>query len=423
MDNGRSIIVSREKIRKSGGKRQIARTLEERYSPFFQIKAVYFTDGSDSAFVNNVKVDMGYCSYEQDGTMMVAIPALELLYSPIIHTEAQEDGITLFYEDQKVKAMPGSDLFQCGEKAIQAEQATQTKEGVLYVDVETLMTKCLGKVAVWEETYLAPGTYLGIGESEEDLFQTPDVIKDMIIQSNKKSGLLLRGYYFEKARRIMPYSLYVPTSYEKREKPFRLAVWLHGAGSGAADLFDWKRAGAQFAELAEAHHMILLFPDGYSLGFYGGASPELHPESCSEEEKKYLELCESEPLTILSRICKEYDVDTDNVFLFGNSMGGGGTFYLGLHYPGKFRAIAPCGALTTQNIDSYDVRNLEHVPVMLVCGTENIGYDNMPGITENLCRRGVLAELVSVGGGIHATAWIRALPDIFRFFDRNTMEK
>ena len=214
--------MSREKIRKSGGKRQIARTLEERYSPFFQIKAVYFTDSCTSAFVNNVKVNMGYRSFEQDGTMMVAVPALELLYSPRIRTDKKEDGMVLHYEDLEIKVIPGSDLFQCGEKAIQAEQAAQVIDGVLYVDVETLMTKCLGKAAAWEETYLAPGAYLGIGESEEDLFQTPEVIKDMIIQNQKKSGLLLRGYYFEKAGRILPYSLYVPTSYGTRTQPFPL---------------------------------------------------------------------------------------------------------------------------------------------------------------------------------------------------------
>jgi predicted peptidase len=49
-------------------------------------------------------------------------------------------------------------------------------------------------------------------------------------------------------------------------------------------------------------------------------------------------------LALLEEITKQYAVDTNRVYLTGLSMGGYGTWNLGLTYPEKFAAIAPiCG--------------------------------------------------------------------------------
>ncbi|MFO1514526.1 MAG: prolyl oligopeptidase family serine peptidase, partial [Verrucomicrobiota bacterium] len=54
---------------------------------------------------------------------------------------------------------------------------------------------------------------------------------------------------------------------------------------------------------------------------------------------------ENEPLLqLLDQMEKKYSVDPKRIYLTGLSMGGYGTWKLGLSYPGKFAAIVPiCG--------------------------------------------------------------------------------
>ena len=53
-------------------------------------------------------------------------------------------------------------------------------------------------------------------------------------------------------------------------------------------------------------------------------------------------------LGLLDQITKSYSVDTNRIYLTGLSMGGYGTWDLGLSHPEKFAAIAPiCGGGST----------------------------------------------------------------------------
>ena len=58
------------------------------------------------------------------------------------------------------------------------------------------------------------------------------------------------------------------------------------------------------------------------------------------------------------------------------------------------------------------------MPVLLVCGTENIGYEGMKDVTDTLNSMGIPAELLTVGAGKHEDAWIIGLPEIFAYLEQ-----
>jgi dienelactone hydrolase len=59
----------------------------------------------------------------------------------------------------------------------------------------------------------------------------------------------------------------------------------------------------------------------------------------------YNGLAEQDVLRTLADVKRAYNVDEDRVYLTGLSMGGGGTWHLGLRYPDLFAAIAPVCAV------------------------------------------------------------------------------
>ena len=410
--------MSKNNMRRSGGARQLTADPEVLFTPYFQPKSIYFSDGTSYVYLDRMKFDTGYPSFEQNGTMMAALPALALIYSPRMKVEQTGEQAEIIYQGKTAILHSGDCAVWAGQESYPMELPVQNVNGILYVAVESLMTRVFGKAALWEGTYLAPRIFLGIGEQESDLFENMNVVKDMIIHLHKKVGVLKRAYYFKKAEKVCPYSLYVPMSYDA-SKPSRLAMVLHGAMQGAADL-KWLSTGqGHFEEMAEKYHTILLFVDGYAEGFYGGGTkPTLNRSECGPDIRHYLDLCEAEPFAALEEVKKEFNIDTSHLYLFGNSMGGGGTFYLGNAYPHLFRAIAPCGALVSENLDAIDMGGIRDMPILLVVGTENIDFANLDRVVDYLKQKGAKAEGLGVGGGIHADAWIKALPDIFAFFVR-----
>jgi predicted peptidase len=120
------------------------------------------------------------------------------------------------------------------------------------------------------------------------------------------------------------YLLFLPKAYDaKAEKRWPLILFLHGAGERGTDV--WKVAVHGPAKYASAH------PDFPFII----VSPQ-----CPERQIWSKEVL----LALLDEITAKYAVDTNRTYLTGLSMGGYGTWDLGLTYPEKFAAIVPiCG--------------------------------------------------------------------------------
>ena len=122
----------------------------------------------------------------------------------------------------------------------------------------------------------------------------------------------------------LKYLLDLPPGYDAAtDKKWPLMLFLHGAGERGNDV-----------QRVTVHGPLSLVKQGTNFPFIIVA-----PQCPSGQ------IWESEPLLqLLDTIEKKYTVDTRRIYLTGLSMGGYGTWKLGLTHPDKFAAIAPiCG--------------------------------------------------------------------------------
>jgi predicted peptidase len=122
----------------------------------------------------------------------------------------------------------------------------------------------------------------------------------------------------------LEYLLFLPKGYkEEKRKEWPLMLFLHGAGE----------RGSNIAKVT-VHGPPKLVKEGKDFPFII-VSPQC-PEGDAWSEEALLGL--------LDQVIKKHRVDQNRVYLTGLSMGGYGTWNLGLRYPERFAAIAPiCG--------------------------------------------------------------------------------
>jgi predicted peptidase len=129
----------------------------------------------------------------------------------------------------------------------------------------------------------------------------------------------------KKAQAIeMDYLLFLPKGYEaKSEKRWPLILFLHGAGERGTNVWKVATHGPPKNVTSNPDFPFIV------------VSPQ-----CPEGE-----IWSNDSLVVLlDEITQKYPVDTTRVYLSGLSMGGYGTWRLGLTHPERFAAIAPiCG--------------------------------------------------------------------------------
>jgi len=122
----------------------------------------------------------------------------------------------------------------------------------------------------------------------------------------------------------MKYLLYLPPDYQPGgNQRWPLMLFLHGAGERGSDV-----------QRVAIHGPMSLVKQGTNFPFL------IVAPQCPTGQ-----IWENEPLLqLLEEMGKKYAVDPKRVYLTGLSMGGYGTWKLGLAYPDKFAAIVPiCG--------------------------------------------------------------------------------
>lgn len=120
------------------------------------------------------------------------------------------------------------------------------------------------------------------------------------------------------------YLLFLPREYERKgEKRWPLMLFLHGAGERGTNIWKVAVHGPPKNVTNRADFPFII------------VSPQ-----CPEGQVWSNDVL----LGLLDEVTKKYAVDTNRVYLTGLSMGGYGTWSLGLSYPERFAAIAPiCG--------------------------------------------------------------------------------
>ena len=151
-----------------------------------------------------------------------------------------------------------------------------------------------------------------------------------------RTGAFTKAYRSEVDGTLQPYGLYVPPSYDAA-KAWPMMVGLHGSGSNhllhRRRLFGLGNAPGE--QDYDAIRTDVAYPD---VGFIVLA-PYGRGESAG-----YSGIAEGDVLRAMEHAQRAYNVDPDRVHLTGLSMGGGGTWQIGLRYPDRFASISPvCG--------------------------------------------------------------------------------
>jgi poly(3-hydroxybutyrate) depolymerase len=136
-------------------------------------------------------------------------------------------------------------------------------------------------------------------------------------------GLVERAYLSPADGSAQPYWVYVPRAKAPKEG-WPLLVYLHGYVPSTSKIDPWLPS-EEFWELSEEKGFAVVVPHGRKNTDFEGIG-------------------EQDVLTALQETTRRYPIDADRVFMGGPSMGGYGTYVIGLHYPHLFAGLVPmCG--------------------------------------------------------------------------------
>ena len=226
----------------------------------------------------------------------------------------------------------------------------------------------------------------------------------------KTGTVLKRAYDFKQAGKKMEYALYLPKAYTK-SKAWPLVVALHGLYSSPWQIMRYPGLTKQ----AEKHGVIVVAPMGYNdRGWYGSLGWTMGRGS----PKNLGELSEKDVMNVLAITRRELNVDNSRIYLMGHSMGGGGTWHLGLKYPDLWAGLAPIAPAIRRSPDA--LVKIKHIPVILVQGDA----DRLVPVA--IARRWAakMKQLkmdftyIEVPKGGHVKIAFDNLPKIFEFFNR-----
>jgi poly(3-hydroxybutyrate) depolymerase len=236
-------------------------------------------------------------------------------------------------------------------------------------------------------------------------------------EQGKKTGdrIEKRTYDFKDAGKSMEYALFVPSGYDK-EKKTPLMVALHGLGGNPQQMMRSKGLTDQ----AEKYGYIVVAPMGYnSGGWYGAKAPGGLGKGKGKDTPANLgELSEKDVMNVLEIVRKEFTIDEKRIYLMGHSMGGGGTWHLGMKYPDIWAGLAPIApAIFTA---PTDLAKVKHIPVIVVQGDK----DNLVPVTgtrkwvDKMKELAMTYEYLEIAGGDHGNVVGTGMPKIFEFFEK-----
>jgi poly(3-hydroxybutyrate) depolymerase len=225
-----------------------------------------------------------------------------------------------------------------------------------------------------------------------------------------RTGDFKRHYTLESANEIMPYRLYVPTSYTPA-KPFPLIVALHGLG-GTEDSFFTGYNGVM-PTLAEARGYIVAAPLGYRVdGSYGWGlgTPPPDPNTRRVQERS-----EEDVMQVLRRVRAQYNVDPGRIYLMGHSMGAIGTWKIAPKYPDIWAALgAFAGSGAPATLD-----RVRRIPQFVVHGDDDrtVSVEGSRAMVAKMKELGVEVRYLEIPGGGHSDVVAPNIPGMFDFFD------
>lgn len=185
--------------------------------------------------------------------------------------------------------------------------------------------------------------------------------------TSSQRRILECSYFLAEAQAEMPYTLFIPSSYEPGT-PIPLVVDLHGLNITPLMqiLFDGT------TDLAERHGFMVVAPMGYSVsGGWGGraGNPVETAQAKPGTSVRYAtgELSEIDAMRVLDMMRENYTIDEDRIYLMGHSMGGGGAYHLGGKYNDVWAGVVPLAGAGGIR-DSETAARFKSLPMLIMHG-------------------------------------------------------
>jgi len=219
-------------------------------------------------------------------------------------------------------------------------------------------------------------------------------------------------YQFEMGDTKLFYGLYLPTSFDAK-KTYPLIVVLHGLNGSPGQILAYPG----LTRHADDEGYILVAPMGYNKrGWYGsrgqGGGRGSDPENLGE-------LSEQDVMEVLKLTRKNFNIDPQRIYLFGHSMGGGGSMHLAMKYPDIWAAIAVVAPAAYGNRDR--LASAKNIPAFVVQGDKDrlVSVRQTRLWVEKMKELNMKHQYVEVAGGGHVFLAWQHFDGIFEFFKEN----
>lgn len=372
---------------------------------------------------------------------------LEKLFAPAMRYIKTPEGGIFTMNQTEIRIMGGSREFVGPSGWMTMAEKSVVQDGKLYVPAGELMAKGFGKKVLSTKDASAPADPMSwpMENTVVEISNDPLCVRDNgrlrrihIRLRGKKYGELRECYWMEEARKIVPYNLYVPSTYDS-ERPSKLLVALHGGR--VSEEFIFEKTSNQIQYLCEKYNYILLCPNAVVVDCtYGCLIPNFqflentpgagieeadadengepgNPMHYSPEVISLMKLGEKDVLHTIELVRQTYTIDPERIYMLGNSMGGIGTFHFAASYPGLLKAIAPGGGCP--HMDYFKPERLGKIPIRFVYGSEDDwGADLLDQACIKLREAGCSLEVEIIGGGHHGESWVIGLERTFEFFEK-----
>jgi hypothetical protein len=176
----------------------------------------------------------------------------------------------------------------------------------------------------------------------EELKANPDVPSWLTVRGKP----IVRGYVSNVDGSVQPYALTVPEGYDPKRDDNRLDVVLAGRSGTKTEVnFIYSRETAKAATPGD-RLIVEPYARGNNAYRWAGETDVFDAIAAPRDGIKRGELPRG-----------YFPYDTNRVVLRGFSMGGAGTWHLGLHYPERFAAISPGAGFTVTKGYAKDLPN------------------------------------------------------------------
>ncbi len=283
--------------------------------------------------------------------------------------------------------------------------------------VPALSQEGAARVVAWG-TLLDPDSVVARAQALARTVANPDT------STWRAKGDQKRKYWFAEANASVNYRIVIPPTWDGTSK-LPLMVFLHSGGANENTNLDANNK--QLVNLAIEHGYALVSPLGHQ-GAYGfhlrlpavfgqQASANQQIAAVTTNAERTNQLSETDVLNVLEIVLNEYPIDRNRMFLAGHSMGAGGTWYLGVKYPGYWAALAPLSGPFVHE-QGYPWDTLRAKPVFITEGDNTASTVASRAVHAYMEANGFNVTYKEVAAD-HEGMIPLVLPDVFTFFNAN----